>query len=109
MCLCPRTPLPSLRGHFADLASGFWWAAGGKEGLAWPLVLSPGPEGAEGPDGGHPVRGGGRGGLDLGRAVPGVGKSSGPAGSAAPRNPRARKHGPRGLCLQRGFEATAGF
>ena len=55
------------------------------------------------------MRGGGRGGLDLGCAVPGVGKSSGPWGLAALWNPRAHKHALRGFCLHRGFESTTGF
>lgn len=59
-----------------DSASGFGWGEKGKEVPTYHLVLSPGLEGPEGPDRSHPVCGGGRGGVDRGRAVPGVGKSS---------------------------------
>ena len=102
-------PPPSLRGCFADPASGF---RGQQEGRKGSRCLLSSPQALKEL-------------KDQTEAIPCVVgdeevwtsdmqyqlsvSPAGPRGSAIPLNPGARKHTPWGFCLQRGFESTASF
>lgn len=117
-CFLPSEPGPSVFLFLPRdlclhaLPLGFLGGAeSGEEIPNPPVVPSAGLEGPEGPDGSHSMCGGGRRGVDVRCAVPGVGESCGRRGSVSPRTwgPISQETDPTGLSARRVYSPFPDF